>query len=337
MSLHYDEDLVEAVVFLCASGRRRGMPPLQIARFQRERERLYAILDPDERNAAFFKLHLGWFREWGLEQLLTERLAEFPLLAERLTLLALRKARSKVEEGAELYVNRGHRSENPVPRTELASADNGRSPGDATATTARNGIVAVLPERFASDEDLARFLRHELTHLQDMVAPAFGYSPELRLAGHTAAQERLTRELYRLLWDITIDGRLTHAGHATQAPREQHQANFDRAYAFWPEAQRREVFAELWTGREPRHARLLALASDPRDLQHAHRPLPGAPCPLCGFPTFAWADVPAVRQPILAAIQTEFPHWTVEQGACARCVEAYEASRKFAFPATIFT
>ena len=58
------------------------MPSLQIARFQREREKLYAILDPDERNTAFFKLHLDWFREWGLEKLITDLLKEFPLLPE---------------------------------------------------------------------------------------------------------------------------------------------------------------------------------------------------------------------------------------------------------------
>ena len=69
MQLRYDEDFIEAAAFLCTSGRRKGVPSLQIARFHREREKLYAILDPDERNTAFFKLHLDWFREWGLEKL----------------------------------------------------------------------------------------------------------------------------------------------------------------------------------------------------------------------------------------------------------------------------
>ena len=76
MHLRYDEDFVEAAVFLGTSGRRRGISPLQIARFNREREKLYAILDPDERNTAFFRLHLEWFREWGLERLLTDPLKE---------------------------------------------------------------------------------------------------------------------------------------------------------------------------------------------------------------------------------------------------------------------
>src|SRR5262249_54180805 len=157
-----------------------------------EREKLYSILDPDERNAAFFRMNLAWFREWGLERLLVTLLKEFPLLPPALNLLVFRKARSKNEEGAELYVS---------------------------AETGRNGVLAVLTERFGQDGPLTSFLRHELMHLQDMVDPAFGYSPHLDLPGKTAAQQRLMRERYRLLWDITIDGRLTGAGHQTIGTR----------------------------------------------------------------------------------------------------------------------
>jgi len=66
MQLRYDDDFVEGAVFVCASGRGHHPPPLQVRRFHGEREKLYAILDPDERNTAFFKLHLEWFREWEL-------------------------------------------------------------------------------------------------------------------------------------------------------------------------------------------------------------------------------------------------------------------------------
>src|SRR5215471_13108271 len=105
MTLRYDEDLLEAVVVRCTAAKLKGVPSLQIARFGRERERLYSILDPEERNSAFFKLHLDWFREWGLERLVLEPLREFPLLWESLRALAFRKARDRKDEGAELYVN----------------------------------------------------------------------------------------------------------------------------------------------------------------------------------------------------------------------------------------
>jgi hypothetical protein len=275
--------------------------PLQVARFHRERERAYAILDPDARNAAFFKLHLDWFREWGLEKLLTDVLKDFPLLPGALALLAIRKARGRHEEGAELFVN---------------------------ADTGRHGVVALRPERFGNAAALARFLRHEFTHLQDMVDPAFGYTPDLRVPGHDAAQLRLARERYRLLWDITIDGRLARAGHASDAARERHHAAFDRAYSFWPEGKRRAVFAELWSSPAPRHARLAELATDPRDLAHAREPLPGAPCPLCGFPAFDWVAPPRLSVDLVARVQREFPHWTPAHGACGRCAEVYEAAAR---------
>src|SRR5262245_15198632 len=156
MRLSYDEDFVEETVLLCASRRHRQVSSLHVARFNRERDKLYDILDPDERNAAFFRLHLEWFREWGLEQILVALLKEFPLLPNALNVLVFRKSRGKHDDGTELYV------------TEA---------GD------RTGVVALQPERLAKETEVAAFLRHELTHLQDMVDPAFGYVPELPVSG----------------------------------------------------------------------------------------------------------------------------------------------------------
>ena len=298
MQLRYDEDFLEAAVFLCASGRREGVPSLQIARFQREREKLYAILDPDERNTAFFKLHLDWFREWGLENLITALLKEFPLLTAKLAVLAVRKTRGKSDEGAELYVN-----------------DVGE----------RNAILALRPESFGRDATLQDYVRHEFTHLSDMLDPDFGYLPTLNLPGLNGAQQRLARERYRLLWDITIDGRLSAAGHTPMQTREQHSAGFARGYSFWPEQRRAESFDALWLNASPRHDDFLALIADPRGLRDAHRPAPGASCPLCDFPTFDWADTGVVTNQIAEQIAAEFPDWSPEQGLCNRCLETYQA------------
>ena len=319
MHLRYDEDLVESAVFVCASGRRKGVPSLQVARFHREREKLYGLLDPDERNAAFFKLHLEWFREWNLEKVLTDLLKEFPSLRVSLTVLAFRKARARNEEGAELYVQ---------SRTGVAPVP-GPSPdwtGETPGLVAHNAVVALRAERFGRDEELLPFLRHEFMHVHDMVDAAFGYSPQLHLPGQNAAQQRLTRERYRLLWDITIDGRLTNASRATVGDRASHRVAFDRAFGFWTGGKRDEIFAGLWNGRKPRHGDLLAIASDPRDVKTSHGPLPGAPCPLCGFPTFQWADVSRLEVRLGEAIRREFAHWSSDQGACARCVEVYGAA-----------
>src|SRR5215471_15379555 len=105
MQLRYDEDLVEEAVLLSASARRPGPPALQVARFHRLREKLYSILDPEERNTAFFKFHLDWFCEWGLAKLLIGSVTEFALLQTSLTFLIIRKSRVKSDDGTELYVN----------------------------------------------------------------------------------------------------------------------------------------------------------------------------------------------------------------------------------------
>lgn len=301
MRLHFDDDFLESAVFVCASGRRKGVPSLLVARFQHEREKLYRIADPDERNAAFFQFHLRWFREWSLEDFLAKIAREFPYLDPALKLLAFRKARGKQDEAAELYVN---------------------------PETGRHGVVAFRCERFEDDELLARFLRHEFTHLHDMVAPGFGYAPKLHAPGITATQHKLARERYRLLWDITIDARLARAGHPVNSTFEKHRNLFDRAYSFWPGPRRDETFAVLVNDHQPTHAKLAALAADPRDLAHAERPQPGAACPLCGFPTFHWAEEDTFDSAMIAQIGRNFPTWTPPQSACLRCHETYEALAK---------
>ncbi|MBI4659839.1 MAG: hypothetical protein HY735_13445 [Verrucomicrobia bacterium] len=308
MQLLFDDELIESVVFLCASGKSPGVASLQIRRFHAERERAYSVLDPDERNAAFSRIHRAWFREWGVEQCLLSALAEFPILEKSVHAAAFRTARRKNEEGAELYVN---------------------------AAGERHAIVAVRSERFADRQSLLAFLRHELMHVSDMVAPAFGYSREMGEAGQTASQLRVVRERYRLLWDITIDGRLTRSNRCTVAAFEERRSEFDRAYGFLDAAKRSAVFDSHWNAVQPRHRDLILLASDPRRLNASNLPVPGAPCPLCDFATFEWAELRALKSETANAIQKDFPGWTVEQGACFRCAEIYEAARGLELPPTV--
>lgn len=310
MNLRYDDDFLEAAVFAVARGRPARVPALQIHRFHAAREKCYHLPDPDERNAAFFRLHLDWFREWGLERRLLEVVAEYPLLAPALHALALRGARSAKDEAADLYVN-----------DELI----------------RTGVIALRPERFADDPNaLTGWLRHELMHVSDMVDPRFGYSPDLPVSPRiNPAQGRIIRERYRLLWDITIDGRLARTGRGPEERRERHAAVFDRAFAFWPPGQRREVFARHWTEPGPSHHDLMALAADPRDLRHSIEPVPGGACPLCHFATFAWAETSRIDPGTLKRIAAQFPAWTSDQGVCQRCIETYELAGRFELPPTV--
>jgi hypothetical protein len=366
MHLRYDDDFLEAAVFMAASGRRAGVPPLQIRRFHAERERCYTIIDPEEREAAFFRLHLEWFREWGLERLLDAILKEFPSLPDALDGLAWRKARVKNDEGAELYVQTGAGvSPASVDRScdrEVAGTNStgrmttsppwtdpsgplkagprpyGRSYGEHVRSPlplSRTGVVAMRVERLANDDEVRQFLRHEFMHVHDMLDPAFAYSRDLVSRGPSSAPPRLVRERYRILWDITIDGRLSRRGHALNLSRERHQALFDRAFSFWAETKRRETFDELWLRGAPTHELLLNLASDPRDLTHAREPQPGGLCPLCGFPTFDWVECARLSPSTREAITRQFADWTPAQGACKRCIEMYEIAGRVEIPPTM--
>jgi hypothetical protein len=308
MKLLFDDDLVEGVVRLCAAGQRADLASLQIRRFHAERERCYQVLDPDERATAFARVHWSWFAEWGFEKFLAGVLARFPALDGKLTALAFRKARGRHDEAAELYCDADQR---------------------------RRAIVSLRPERFADDAALARFLHHELAHLADMVDEEFAYSPELGGAGRTASQLRLVRERYRLLWSVSIDGRLTRRGLTTVADEAQRRTEFDQAFTFLVETRRAELFAALWSGWLATHQALLEIAADPRDLHDQHVQVPGAQCPLCGFAAFQWSDGGKLRPAAQARIRAEFPGWREGEAICARCAEMYDAIAGLEYPATV--
>lgn len=305
MRLLLDDDLVEAAVFRAAT-RRRDLPAPAIRRFHAAREQAYGALDPDERNTAFARVHRAFFREWGLEAILLQALERFPLLAQTLHACAFRSARAASDEGADLYVN---------PEGE------------------RHAIVALTPSRIESTAAAAPFLNHELQHVHDMVDPAFGYAPDLPGDPLTPLRQRLVRDRYRLLWNITVDGRLTHRGLPTLANRDRRLADFSRAFAFLTEAD--ALFSELWERPQPTHHRLLELAHDPRGMSEAKANVPGAPCPLCGFPTFAWADATLLSSEILGRVRRDRPEWTPADGLCQRCAEVHVAAGAFAFPPTM--
>jgi hypothetical protein len=297
MHLRYDEDLIEGLVNLCVSNGRKSVSPLQIRRFQVEREQIYSISDPDDRCAAFSKLYSKWFLEWDLNQDLTRPLTLFPEVTKSIQIFAFRKAKNQSEEGSELFVK---------------------------SASEKNAVIALCIETFQNTDKMTRLLNHELMHLHDMITPDFGYTP-YEFSSNDASRQRLTLQRYRLLWDVTIDGRLTRAGLPTLSDEERRRSEFDSGYKFWPEEKRIEIFQSLWMNPSPRHQALLALAVDPRDTHQQHLPIPGALCPLCSFSTFEWANGPELSIETTEAIRKQFPNWNHEQGVCKRCVEIYEA------------
>jgi hypothetical protein len=279
MQLQYDADLVEGVVFLES----RQMPALLAERYDRGRTKLYALPE-DERDAAFFQLHLKWFRDMEFEDKILTVLKQFPIITGNAATLLVRRTVTKKDEGAELFVR----------------------------PDAKNVAIALRSERIF-EPGFELWLAHEFCHISDMLDPAFAYEPEIRLPDAPPAELDLLRERYRVLWDVTIDGRLDRNKPARLA-------EFQKVM---PTAKN---FEQLWSSR-PSHPELVALA---KSVLARVQKTPGAACPLCKFPTFVWADAPPVE-----AIGRDFPRWLPVHGCCARCAELY-SMRPLEQPATLY-
>ena len=306
MKIEYDSTLIDDVVFLEVQ-RREAEGNLELLRkYRRRLDPLYEELPPAERDKGFASAHFHFFAQLGFEKLLPEIVAEYPCLIEAVHLTVVRKATSHVDEGAELFVRREHRS------------------GPQQMNTV---VVKVRPQRFVGRASLGPFLRHELMHVSDMVDGEFGYDPGFRLPGRTQAEENLLKDRYQILWDITIDGRITRAGKEPLVAKSEWEQTF---YRLFPSKSSME-FEEIWSVTGPTHGLLIGIAGS-KFMREAARgrvggeKMPGSPCPLCGFPTHDWAgrDMELLAE-TEELIREDFPTWTPESGVCGHCFELYQS------------
>jgi len=291
-------DLQEAVVLQEVTRRDREGDASMRERYRREADAVYRRFDePRLRRAAFISLHARLFDELGCGRPIDEALTRLELPFET---VAVARAWHVGEEGADVSPD----------RTTLG--------------------LRVTVERFGSS-DLSRWLDHELGHVADMLDPSFGYG---QTAAPPAAARRLQGDRFGLLWDCVVDGRTARAGRAPLATRDERCDAFRRLFPECPEAVAPLVVGRLWDGERPSYGALLEYAGNWRALAAwagvpaeaaagpgDGAPPPGAPCPLCGFPTFRWAA--AIPGEAAARIADDFPGWTAALGACERCVEGY--------------
>lgn len=258
-----------------------------------------------ERAEGFERVYRRLFEEWGGAALVAEAVAEFPRLSSTLESIWLGCAE----------------------RGEAAGADLG-------GKTLRQLGVAVSPSLFLEPEALRLFLRRELLHVHDTLDPEFGYRPGILLAGRPGALENLARDRLRLLWGISVDGRVAQRWPAAARLREERLREARAAYRSLPEELPERVVERLWSGPRPAFEELRRWACGNESLLEAFLPgsrpppcafVPGSPCPLCGFPVArVVAEWDGEERPHLAElIAIDFPAWRPESGACERCVEGY--------------
>jgi hypothetical protein len=233
--IEYEPRLVEDAVLRALSGR------AEEAEFRAERDPLYEIADPEEREARFRAFHAAWFRRLGLGQGIDEALQEQPSVAANVLRCLVAYTPWAREEGAELFV-----------------------PSRSTAAAPLEPVVLIRlrPETLTLSDRLRALLRHELLHIVDMLDPDFGYEPWLPSSGAGRAKEQLVRDRYRVLWDAYIDGRLARLGGAPAGIRAERLSEFRRAFPMLGE-RAEETFEHFFEAASCRHAELMAFALDP--------------------------------------------------------------------------
>jgi hypothetical protein len=302
VAIHYDPRLIEEAVF-------QAQRDSYVARdLDEARSRIYEVADPDERESQFSALNRLWFDRLGLARIVETAVGEQAIVAKTICRCFVLRATHRTEEGAELFVAPGN------------------EPNGAAQRTVR---LLLRPEALFEGEAVVAFLRHEFFHIADMLDPAFAYQPALPKADGGPTYDTLIINRYRVLWDITINGRMALRGWLKDSGRAQELNNFRQAFPMLGE-QAENCFRRFFDAEQPRHADLAAFALDPRAGAGPSRgqSTTGTHCPLCKFPSHSFAAEPEMLgAEVLSAIGRDFPQWTPAHGLCVQCADLYRANR----------
>jgi hypothetical protein len=297
MRVTYADDVVEDAVLLAE----RTAPPALARAFRHARNRAYQIADADKKEAAFQDLHRMWFVTFGLQRGVEEGIGERPQLSARLGLCRVLKAVRPQDEGADLF---------------------DRAVAEHMANRQPLLVIRLQPVRLLDINSLRDVLRHELTHVSDMLNPAFGYRRSLPQADGGPSADNIMRDRYRVLWDVTIDGRLARKGCAPPHARELRAREFARAFPMLG-AQLAAQFTHWFDSVEPTHDGLVEFVMRPPAASECE---PSGRCPLCRFPVASLDHAPErLSAPARARIERAHPGWRIAQGLCAQCLDLYEA------------
>lgn len=292
--------LVEETVVRAVS----GLPDEK--QYRQERERLYEMENAEEREQDFQQLHERWFRRLGLQHPLLQAFEQYPILKRATHRCLLLKARSPKHAAAELYV---------------ASDDEG-----VDAIVGRTIMLQVTAELLSQPAPFLKFLRHELLHLVDMLEPSFGYQPVLPDSGAGPAYDHFLQQRYRVLWDITIDGRLYNGGWFSDGAREKHWLAFKRTFPGIDE-QLETAFSHFFDSGQHTHQELVAYAQNPESMHGTVRNGSSTKgrCALCHFPSFQLLSAANVLSTLVKLIQQDNPAWREDDRICQQCRDLYAA------------
>jgi len=231
----YAPDLVEESVLLAE----RTMTAGDRRAFRRERDPIYVEAEGERRDERFGALHTRWFDRLGLRQVVDGCIAERLNIVAKLTEARVLRAITRNEEGADL-VDRlvsGLRAQ-PI----LA--------------------VRIRPETLLDAPSAGPLLRRELQHVDDMLDDGFGYEPSLPPSELGPLGDTLVQARYRVLWNVTVDGRLSRAGLAEPGAEIARRREFAAAFAMLGPLTSR-AFERWFNENRPTHAALAEFARTP--------------------------------------------------------------------------
>jgi hypothetical protein len=95
-----------------------------------------------------------------------------------------------------------------------------------------------------------------LTHILDILDPAFSYDTSRPLSEVSPSEESLLRDRYRTLWDLSVDGRIERKGFLPEGLRERRAKEFQTLFPNLGEPAAEQVFIALWGGTRPSNEEL---------------------------------------------------------------------------------
>ncbi len=306
--VEYHLQLVEEAVLRII----RGHPKEGL--FRKERDRIYEFTDPEEREEAFQQLHERWFNHLNLGEPVQQVFKLWPILTASTHRCLFIKARSTREIGADLYLARVKRDQPELSRTE------------------RTIVVQLTPELLCQSSQFLVFLQREMLHIVDMLDPYFGYEsgfPKRSLGPY----HRVLQERYKILWDITVDGRLYKKGWLPSSVRETHKMLFSRTFPSL-QGELENLFSYFFDQGPHTHQELLSFAQNPEkwlagttDIGRGFKSTPSSKgwCVLCQFPSFQLINPVDLSADLLVQIQQEHPTWNPQEPICWQCKDLYEA------------
>lgn len=304
MRLEFEPALLEQSVFLALRANAANL----FSEYRRRSDELYNEKILDTREAGFASLSREFFQRTGLEAAICGIVNCYTGLMSRLDALILLHCDRSRDEDAELFCNSQNRF---------------------------TALLRIRPETMIYKPSLERIALHEIGHIDDMLNPAFEYTPKFCIPDVNAEQAGMIRDRYRALWDLFIDARLVARQLPSGHDRKWHELNFMRLFGVSMLTKR--IFENLWRNRfalattnavliqAAQHpvelARLAGLEIDGKDAASEVRGF-AAVCPFCGCPTMRWASADSLSSPrVLQRLRKNHPLWKAKDGLCAQCIE----------------